>query len=257
MTANGLLQIAIFCAIIAALAVPLGIYMARVFAGERAFLSPVLRPVENALYWASGVDAQKEQHWLTYALAMLLFHLFCFASLYAMLRLQYYLPFNPQGMTGVRWDLALNTAISFTTNTNWQNYGGETTLSYFTQMAGLTVHNFVSAAAGIAMAIALIRGFVRRSAQTVGNFWVDLTRATLYVLLPISIIGGLAYVWMGMPQNFHAYVDATTPEGASRPSRRGRWPRRSSSRRWAPTAAASSTPTPRIPTRTPRRSATC
>jgi len=214
MTANGLLQIAIFCAIIAALAVPLGIYMARVFAGERTFLSPVLRPVENAIYWASGVDAQKEQHWLTYAVAMLLFHLFCFASLYAMLRLQYYLPFNPQGMTGVRWDLALNTAISFTTNTNWQNYGGETTLSYFTQMAGLTVHNFVSAAAGIAMAIALIRGFVRRSAQTVGNFWVDLTRATLYVLLPISIIGGLAYVWMGIPQNFDAYVDATTLEGA-------------------------------------------
>jgi K+-transporting ATPase ATPase A chain len=214
MTANGLLQIAIFCAIIAAIAVPLGIYMARVFGGERTFLSPVLRPVENAIYWASGVDAKKEQHWLTYAVAMLLFHLFCFASLYAMLRLQYYLPLNPQGMAGVRWDLALNTAISFTTNTNWQNYGGETTLSYFTQMAGLTVHNFVSAAAGIAMAIALIRGFVRRSAQTVGNFWVDLTRATLYVLLPISIIGGLAYVWMGMPQNLHAYVDATTIEGA-------------------------------------------
>src|SRR5262249_28554326 len=146
--------------------------------------------------------------------AMLLFHVFCFASLYAILRLQYYLPWNPQGMTGMREDLALNTAISFTTNTNWQNYGGETTLSYFAQMAGLTVHNFVSAAAGIAMAIALIRGFVGRSAQTVGNFWVDLTRATLYVLLPISIIGGLAYVWMGMPQNLHAYVDATTLEGA-------------------------------------------
>jgi len=213
MTANGLLQIAIFCAIVAAIAVPLGTYMARVFAGERTFLSPVLRPVENAIYWASGVDAKKEQHWLTYAVAMLLFHLFCFASLYAMLRLQYYLPFNPQGMTGVREDLALNTAISFTTNTNWQNYGGETTLSYFVQMAGLTVHNFVSAAAGIAMAIALIRGFVRRSAQTIGNFWVDLTRCTLYVLLPISIVGGLAYVWMGMPQNLGAYVDATTLEG--------------------------------------------
>ena len=214
MTANGLLQIAIFCAIVAAIAVPLGTYMARVFAGERTLLSPVLAPVEGVIYWISGVDAKKEQHWLTYAVAMLLFHLFCFASLYAMLRLQYYLPFNPQGMTGVREDLALNTAISFTTNTNWQNYGGETTLSYFVQMAGLTVHNFVSAAAGIAMAIALIRGFVRRSAQTVGNFWVDLTRATLYVLLPISIVGGLAYVWMGMPQNLHAYVDATTLEGA-------------------------------------------
>src|SRR5215470_662463 len=214
MTSNGLLQIALFCAIVTAIAVPLGTYMARVFAGERTFLSPVLAPVEHAIYWASGVDAKKEQHWLTYAVAMLLFHLFCFASLYAMLRLQYYLPFNPQGMTGVREDLALNTAVSFTTNTNWQNYGGETTLSYFAQMAGLTVHNFVSAAAGIAMAIALIRGFVRRSAQTVGNFWVDLTRATLYVLLPISIVGGLAYVWMGMPQNLHAYVDATTLEGA-------------------------------------------
>ena len=214
MTANGLLQIALFCAIIAAIAVPLGTYMARVFAGERTFFSLVLGPVERAIYWISGVDAKREQHWLTYAVAMLMFHVFAFASLYAMLRLQYYLPWNPQGMTGMREDLALNTAISFTTNTNWQNYGGETTLSYFVQMAGLTVHNFVSAAAGIAMALALIRGFVRRSAQTVGNFWVDLTRATLYVLLPISILGGLAYVWMGMPQNLHAYVDATTLEGA-------------------------------------------
>ncbi len=214
MTANGLLQIALFCAIVTAIAVPLGTYMARLFAGERTFLSPVLGPVERAIYWVSGVDARKEQHWRTYAVAMLMFHIFAFASLYAILRLQYYLPWNPQGMTGMREDLALNTAVSFTTNTNWQNYGGETTLSYFAQMAGLTVHNFVSAAAGIAMAIALIRGFVRRSAQTVGNFWVDLTRATLYVLLPISIVGGLAYVWMGMPQNLHAYVDATTLEGA-------------------------------------------
>src|SRR5215468_9924409 len=209
MTANGLLQIALFCVIVTAIAVPLGTYMARVFAGERTLLSPVLGPVERSIYWISGVDAKKEQHWLTYAVALLLFHVFCFASLYAMLRLQYYLPFNPQGMTGVREDLALNTAISFTTNTNWQNYGGETTLSYFAQMAGLTVHNFVSAAAGIAMAIALIRGFVRRSAQTVGNFWVDLTRCTFYVLLPISIVGGLAYVWMGMPQNLHAYENPT------------------------------------------------
>ena len=166
MTANGLLQIALFCAIVTAIAVPLGAYMARVFAGERTLLSLVLGPVERGIYWISGVDAKKEQHWLTYAVALLLFHVFCFASLYAMLRLQYYLPFNPQGMTGMREDLALNTAVSFTTNTNWQNYGGETTLSYFAQMAGLTVHNFVSAAAGIAMAIALIRGFVRRSAQT-------------------------------------------------------------------------------------------
>jgi K+-transporting ATPase ATPase A chain len=214
MTANGILQIAIFCAIVAITAVPLGTYMARVFNGERTFLSPVLGPLERAVYWVSGVDPKKEQHWLTYAVAVLLFHVFCFASLYALLRLQYYLPFNPQGMTGVRQDLALNTAISFTTNTNWQNYGGETTLSYFTQMAGLTVHNFVSAAAGIAVVIALIRGFIRRSAQTIGNFWVDLTRCTLYVLLPFSIVLTLVLVWRGMPQNLGGYIDATTLEGA-------------------------------------------
>ena len=188
MTANGLLQIAIFCAVVTATAIPLGKYMARVFAGERNFLSPVLGPVERAIYRLSGVDAKKEQHWLTYTIAVLLFHVVCFATLYALLRLQYYLPFNPQGMTGVEPSLALNTAISFTTNTNWQNYGGETTLSYFTQMAGLTVHNFVSAAAGIVVVIALIRGFIRRSAQTIGNFWVDLTRCTLYILLPFSIV---------------------------------------------------------------------
>src|SRR5215469_15911645 len=214
MTANGLLQIAVFAAIVAALAVPLGTYMARVFAGERTFLSPVLGPVERAIYWVCGVDARKEQHWLVYAAATLLFNLFCFVSLYALLRLQYFLPFNPQGMTGIEQTLALNTAISFTTNTNWQNYGGETTLGYFAQMAGLTVHNFVSAATGVAVAIALIRGFTRRSAQSVGNFWVDLTRCSLYVLLPVSIVMGLVFVWQGMPQNLSAYVDATTLEGA-------------------------------------------
>jgi potassium-transporting ATPase potassium-binding subunit len=214
MTANGLLQIAIFAAIIVAIAVPFGTYMARVFTGERTFLSPVLGPIESAIYWISGVDAKKEQHWLTYTVAVLLFNLACFASLYALLRLQYYLPYNPQGMTGMEPSLALNTAISFTTNTNWQNYGGETTLGYFAQMAGLTVHNFVSAATGIAIAIALIRGFARRSAQTIGNFWVDLTRCTLYVLLPVSIVVGMVFVWQGMPQNLGAYVDATTLEGA-------------------------------------------
>src|SRR5215470_4802982 len=214
MTANGLLQIALFCAIVTAIAVPLGAYMARVFAGERTLLSPVLGPVERGIYWISGVDEKKEQHWLTYAVAMLLFHLFCFASLYAILRLQYFLPFNPQGMTGMREDLALNTAVSFTTNTNWQNYGGETTLGYFAQMAGLTVHNFVSAAAGIVVVIALIRGFIRRSARTIGNFWVDMTRCCLYILLPFSIVIALVLVWQGMPQNLGGYVDATTLEGA-------------------------------------------
>ncbi|HUN51802.1 MAG TPA: potassium-transporting ATPase subunit KdpA [Candidatus Sulfotelmatobacter sp.] len=214
MTANGLLQIAVFSAIIAAIAVPFGIYMARVFTGERSFLSPVLGPIERAFYRISGVDEKREQHWLTYAYAVLLFNLAGFLLLYAMLRLQYYLPFNPQGMAGMAPDLALNTAISFTTNTNWQNYGGESTLGYFTQMAGLTVHNFVSAATGIAIAIALIRGFIRRSAQTIGNFWVDLTRCTLYILLPISIVLTLVLVWQGMPQNLGGYVDATTLEGA-------------------------------------------
>ena len=214
MTSNGILQIAVFAAIVTAAAVPLGLYMARVFQGERTFLSPVLGPVERVFYRMSGVNPGNEQHWLTYAVAMLLFNLVCFVSLYAMLRLQFYLPWNPQGMTGMTPDLALNTAISFTTNTNWQNYGGETTLGYFVQMAGLTVHNFVSAATGIAMLMALIRGFTRRSAKTVGNFWVDLTRCTLYVLLPISIVGTLYFVWQGMPQTLGAYVDATTLEGA-------------------------------------------
>jgi potassium-transporting ATPase potassium-binding subunit len=214
MTANGLIQIAIYCAIIALLTKPLGGYMTRVFAGERSFLSPILLPVERAIYRVSSVDPKKEQHWLTYAIAMLLFNLACFASLYGLLRLQGYLPFNPQGMAGVPEALSLNTAISFTTNTNWQNYGGESTLGYFVQMAGLTVHNFVSAATGIAIAVALIRGFARRSAQGIGNFWADLVRCTLYILMPICIVATLFMVWQGMPQNLHAYVDAGTLEGA-------------------------------------------
>ena len=214
MTANGIAQIVVFFAIVAATAVPLGAYMARVFNGEKTFLSPVLRPVERTLYRLSGVDESREQGWVTYAVAMLLFNLFCFVTLYAMFRLQNLLPLNPQSMAAVPADLSLNTAISFATNTNWQNYGGETTLSYFVQMAGLTVHNFVSAATGIAIVVALIRGFVRKSATTVGNFWVDLTRCNLYILLPLSIAFGLIFVWQGMPQNLHPYVTAHTLEGA-------------------------------------------
>ena len=168
---------------------PLGGYMTRVFAGERTFLSPVLRPVERAVYWCCGVNEKEEQHWLTYAVAVLFFSVAGFVSLYALQRLQWYLPFNPQGQTGVEPSLAFNTSVSFVTNTNWQSYGRETTMSYLVQMAGLTVHNFVSAATGIAMALALIRGFVRREAKTIGNFWVDLTRTTLYVLLPIRSWG--------------------------------------------------------------------
>ncbi len=214
MTLNGWIQIALFSVIVIALTRPFGGYMTRVFSGERTFLHPILRPVERAIYWCCGVDEQQEQHWLTYAVAMLLFSLVGVITLYALQRLQEYLPFNPQGQTAVEQSLAFNTAVSFITNTNWQNYGGETTMSYLVQMAGLAVHNFLSAATGIALAIALVRGFARREAKTIGNFWVDLTRCTLYILLPLSVVIGLFFVWQGMPENLNAYVDATTLEGA-------------------------------------------
>lgn len=214
MTMNGWIQILIFIALVAAIARPLGGFMTRVFAGERTMLSPVLTPVERMLYRLAGVDAKAEQHWVTYAVAMLLFNLFGMLLLYALQRLQGVLPLNPQGMADVPADLAFNTAASFTTNTNWQNYGGETTLGHLVQMAGLTVQNFVSAATGIALAVALVRGFARESARTLGNFWVDLTRATLYVLLPLSFVLALALVWQGVPQTLAGAVDATTLEGA-------------------------------------------
>ena len=214
MTANGWVQIALFSVIVIAVTRPFGGYMTRVFNGERTFLWPVLRPVERAVYWCCGVDETEEQHWLTYAVAMLLFSVVGFVTLYALQRLQWYLPFNPQGQTAVEQSSALNTSVSFVTNTNWQSYVPETTMGYLVQMAGLTVHNFVSAATGIALALALIRGFVRREAKTIGNFWVDLTRGTLYVLLPLSVVIALFYVWQGIPQNLGAYIDATTLEGA-------------------------------------------
>jgi potassium-transporting ATPase potassium-binding subunit len=214
MTLNGWLQIAIYVVLVTAPVIPLGVFMAKVFAGERTFLSPLLRPVETAFYRTSGVDPAREQNWLSYAFAVLMFNLVGFLLLYALQRLQGVLPFNPQGLAGVSPDLALNTSISFTTNTNWQNYGGESTLSYLVQMAGLTMHNFVSAATGMAIAIALTRGFARRSAATIGNFWADLTRCTLYILLPLSIAVTLVLVWQGVPQNLSAYTEATTVEGA-------------------------------------------
>jgi potassium-transporting ATPase potassium-binding subunit len=214
MTIVGWVQIALFSVIVIAITRPFGGYMTRVFTGERTFLSPVLRPVERAVYWCCGVNEKEEQHWLTYAVAVLFFSVAGFVTLYALQRLQWYLPFNPQGQTGIEPSSAFNTSVSFVTNTNWQSYVPETTMSYLVQMAGLTVHNFVSAATGIALALALIRGFVRREARTVGNFWVDLTRTTLYVLLPISVVGALVLVWQGVPQNLGAYVDATTLEGA-------------------------------------------
>jgi K+-transporting ATPase ATPase A chain len=213
MTWNGWLQIALFVAVVLVLVKPLGLYMTKVFNGERTWLSPVLRPVERLFYAVSGVRETEDQHWLAYAFGMLLFNAAGFFLLYAILRLQAYLPLNPQGFGNVAPDLAFNTAISFTTNTNWQNYVGEATMSYFSQMAGLTVHNFVSAATGIALAVALIRGFARKSAQGIGNFWVDLTRCCLYVLLPISIVFALFLIWQGIPQSFDPYVTATTLDG--------------------------------------------
>ena len=214
MTVIGWIQILLYIAIILAITPVLGAYMTRVFNGERTFLSPVLRPVEAAIYWAGGVDEKREQDWLMYTVGMLLFHVGGFLILYVLMRVQGVLPFNPAQQTAVAPDLSFNTAVSFVTNTNWQNYGGEGTMSYLTQMLGLTHQNFLSAATGIVLAVALIRGFARHSAKTVGNFWVDITRCTLYILIPICVPYALFLVWQGMPQTLGPYVDATTLEGA-------------------------------------------
>ncbi|UZF90559.1 potassium-transporting ATPase subunit KdpA [Bosea sp. NBC_00550] len=214
MTLNGWIQILLFCGIVVALARPIGGYMTRVFAGERTLLSPVLKPVERLLYTSAGTHEDEEQHWTGYVAAMLLFNLAGFLVLYAMQRVQDVLPLNPAGIGAVPADLAFNTAASFVANTNWQNYAGESAMSYFTQMAGLAVQNFVSAATGIAIAVAVIRAFARRSTRTLGNFWADLVRSTLYILLPLCIIGTLVLVWQGVPQNLSPYTVATTLEGA-------------------------------------------
>jgi potassium-transporting ATPase potassium-binding subunit len=215
MLSNSIVQLVVFFILVTAISVPLGLYIARVFSNERTFLDPVLKPIERLIYKICGIDPQVETGWAPYAISMLAFSLISMIFLYALQRLQYYLPLNPQGLAGVPPGLAFNTAASFTTNTNWQAYSGEQTLSYLTQMVGLTSHNFLSAAAGIAMAAGVIRGFARRSAKTIGNFWVDLTRTTLWVLLPISVIFALVLVWQGVPDNFSPYVNATTLEGAT------------------------------------------
>jgi K+-transporting ATPase ATPase A chain len=214
MTLIGWMQILLYCAIIVALVKPLGSYITRVFNGDHTFLSAALRPVEATLYRIGGIDEKREQDWLSYTVAMLLFHIGGFLILYALMRFQDLLPFNPAAQSAVPPDLAFNTAVSFITNTNWQNYGGESTMSYLVQMLGLTHQNFLSAATGIVLAIALIRGFARASTNTVGNFWVDITRCTLYILLPICVVYGLFLVSQGMPQTLGPYVDATTVEGA-------------------------------------------
>jgi K+-transporting ATPase ATPase A chain len=214
MTFNGILQIAVFCIVIIALTRPFGLYMMRVLNGDRTLFSPVFRPVERLFYRLSGVDEKTEQGWVGYGVAMLMFSLVSTVLLYAIFRLQDHLPLNPQGLPALPPELALNTAVSFVTNTNWQFYSGETTMSYFSQMAGLTFHNFVSAAMGVALAMAIIRGFARKSSKTIGNFWVDLTRYTLYVLIPIAIVYALFLIWQGVPQTLSANIDATTLEGA-------------------------------------------
>ncbi|WP_407049115.1 potassium-transporting ATPase subunit KdpA [Methyloraptor flagellatus] len=214
MTLIGWLQIALTLAVTLALAIPLGRYAARVFSGEPVRLAAVLGPVEAGFYKLAGVDPRREQTWAGYSLAMLMFSAAGFLSLYAILRLQNWLPLNPQGFDAVTPDLAFNTAVSFLTNTNWQAYSGETTMSHLTQMAGLSVHNFLSAATGIALAVAVTRAFARSGATTLGNFWVDLTRVTLYVLLPIAIGLALLYVALGVPQTLLGAFDATTLEGA-------------------------------------------
>jgi K+-transporting ATPase ATPase A chain len=214
MTLIGWIQIALYGAIILLLVRPVGGYLTRVMAGERTFMS-WLAPVERGFYRLAGVDPRQDQRWTQYAVGLLLFNAAGFLLLFVLQRLQADLPFNPQGMPGVTPDLSFNTAISFVTNTNWQSYAGETTMGYLVQMVGLTVQNFLSAATGIAIAVALIRGFSRRSAAGIGNFWADVTRSTLYVLLPICIVLSLVLVWQGTPQNLDPYVSATTVEGAS------------------------------------------
>ena len=224
MTFPGLLQIVVLLAVWIVATKPLGLYMARVFRGERTFLAPLLRPVERVVYRLCGVDERSEQRWTDYAGALLAFSFMSFALTYMIQRLQGMLPFNPMGFgtaaaprdaTAVTPDLAFNTAVSFMSNTNWQAYAGEATLSYFVQMAALTVQNFVSAAAGVAVAIAVVRGFARRQAATLGNFWVDLTRATLYVFLPLSLVFALFFCSQGVIQNFSRYAKVHTVEGAT------------------------------------------
>jgi K+-transporting ATPase ATPase A chain len=222
MTPNGVFQIAVFFLVLLAITKPLGSYMAKVFAGERTFMHRVLRPLERLCYAACGVDEAVEQRWTQYAGSLLAFSIFSFLILYLLQRLQGWLPLNPMGFgtahapsgaTAMTPDLAFNTAVSFTTNTNWQSYSGESTLSYLVQMAGLTMHNFTSAAVGIAVAVALIRAFARRQMQSIGNFWADLVRATVYLLLPIAIVVAVFFCSQGVIQNFHPYTTATTLEG--------------------------------------------
>jgi potassium-transporting ATPase potassium-binding subunit len=224
MTVNGLVQIELFLLVVLAVTVPLGRFMTRVFNRERTWLDPVCRPIERVIYRATGVDEQREMRWTEYAAAMLLFSVVSMLVLYVMQRVQQWLPWNPQGFAAVPADLAFNTAASFTTNTNWQAYSGESTMSYLTQMAGLAYHNFVSAATGIALAIAFIRGIAQKEKDTLGNFWVDLVRCTLWVLLPFCLLGSLVLVSQGVVQNLRPYdkVAVVDPQTITAPGADGR-----------------------------------
>src|SRR5207248_9088767 len=213
MQASGWIQFALYIVALALITKPMRLYLLQVLdANGRTWLDPVVRPLDRATYRAMGVDSSKEHNWQQYTLAMLLFSLVGCLFTYAILRLQYFLPLNPQKLAGVSPDLSFNTATSFTTNTNWQNYAGESTMSYFSQMVGLAFHNFVSAATGITIAAALVRAIARHSATTLGNFWVDLVRVTYYLLLPICLVFAVFLVSQGMIQNFKPYTKATLVE---------------------------------------------
>src|SRR5580765_2616805 len=209
MTGNGIFQLTLYVVVLLLLAKPLGVFMARVYEGRPCGLDGALGWLERLIYKVSGIRPQEEMGWKTYAATMLLFNLAGLLAVYLLQRVQGILPLNPEGLGAVSPDSSFNTAVSFSTNTNWQGYGGESTMSYLTQMLGLTVQNFVSAATGMAILVALIRGFARRSAQTIGNFWVDMTRSTLYILLPLSFILALILVSQGVVQTFGPYAKVT------------------------------------------------
>ena len=210
----GVFQILLFIVLLLGLAIPLGHYMAHVFKGESTFISGVLRPLEKMIYRLTGINENQEMNWWQYFTTLLIFNLLGMAALFLLQLIQGILPLNPQGLGAPKLDLAFNTAVSFITNTNWQSYSGESTMSYFTQMAGMTVQNYLSAATGIAVAIALIRGLTRRTAQTIGDFWVDMTRCVLYILLPLSILVSILLVSQGVIQNLSPYLTVNTLEGA-------------------------------------------